>query len=521
MSADMTFQSNLLLARDSMSENFVEDSVINPTTAQVSYLLQNTHLRDSNDLVQGSFVVLPTAPTSVAANAVLGAGQDFQVAIFRVSSILDNTIEFRRVQCFSSDTVTLSAEQNATASYGMVNRPLFVEFLPVNPDPNAPPPAQWIVAKLLFQSALHAAHQPQQAVPQPILPHLLPGQDQSIVQQIGLQQSAQLSASRETTANVLAMARFQSFQRVFRPGMYQTSIRELMVGLPAGQPPNAGHFKTDRVVARLKNGFYNYAQGTTALKVTITDTKLSAFVLLDFSNGLSLTDLATPDDKPITYQNVGSLVGRICESIASIYGTPLVVAISLATTSLCNIRSLDCRDLLGSDILELLERRLHTLPDNPLFSESSDVPLDARLSTHFAFDRHQVDVSRMIDRVCLRRLASPSAPAGAKRQDTTHSQKSPSKALKTSAGSSPGSPSQTVPQADMSAWYSELYSAHPELEGQPLPCFHWLAKKAPCKDQTKCQKRRSTALHSTSGPAVAAKADITAWLLKDPLKRFL
>ena len=519
MLADATFQSNLSLAAKFVGDNNLDPNFV-PSLPPVIFFMDNTDQLLTSDLIVGSFVILPTAPSVASKNMIVGSpGPEFEMSIFRVSEVLQSSIELRRVSCFASNPVL--AEQHALESFGPMGKPLFYVFpVAANAGDNPPPEIKWFVAKLLFLARLRDAHAPQpQQLPPQALPPLPPaGVAPELVQQFGLQQAAHLSASRETTANVLAFARFNSFRLACPPGTFFASLNELMVGLPPGLAPDAGHFKTDRTTARLSATFYMAAQGASELKVSITPAKLSAFVLLDFSGGFSFQDLATPDDKPITIHNISSLMNRVLGYVASIYGSPLAVAISVATTALVTMRSLDCRDLTGIDILEFLERRIHTLPGDSLFSAPSEMPLDDRLGMYFSINRHQNDVARMLDRATRRAAQPPAIPARPpKRQETPSASASPSKASKRGSAASPASSG----PSPMSAWYSELFAAHPDLENKPLPCFHWLAGKSPCKDHSTCQKQNGQKLHALSGPAVGAKDAILAWLLKDPLKRFL
>lgn len=501
-----------------MSMGFLPDALA-PAYFPVDFLLDNTQRVPSSELTVGSFVLVPTTPTGPTTAAALAA--DLQLTVLRLDSSVLGIQEFRRVICFYMDASALASEQNSLASYGPLNRPLFIKppLVAVVDGAPPPPPVSWIVITAACRAILMETIQEQQAQqgPPPAIPipqvqpvQLAPlGYD--LAHQLGAQQAAQLSASRETTANVLAMARFTSFQHALPPGLFDASMSEFMVGLPPGQSPSAGFFKTDRVLARLHGIFYHMAQGVPELKMSITNEKLSRFVLLDFSSNFSLLDLATPDEKPTTMYTVSAFVHRVLDYVATIYGIPLVTAISMATTTLVSFRALHCSELLATDVLEILERRIHGLPESPLFTGGSDIPLKDRLATYFVFNRQQDDVSRMIDRVHMRRTVP--SPRPAKRQDSSGPLPSP-KAQRTS-------PTQPNSKPALADWYAELHSSHPELKDRPLPCFHWLAGKHPCKDHSTCQKKNGKSLHSLSGPAVPAKEAIVSWLAKDPLGRFL
>jgi hypothetical protein len=343
----------------------------------------------------------------------------------------------------------------------------------------------------------------------------------------------------------LDFRRFTQNARLFSSaGQYANSLLACSFNLGEGQAPSAASFKPHLVFEAIRSKFHAHANNIPARTVTISDTKILKFILLDFSahEVVSFADFATPSDLPLTWSNVRTVVARVCDNLAMVFGPDLPMAIMASLHQLCEIKDLDTPHLSLQVALRVLENRLFVANKNPLFATSipdDGQPLAPKLEAYLRFHHDDLDLRRAGQQDALPMVVVVPAQSGAAVNNKRKYNgpvpplvpgKHPVMSLRSAAGGGGGggansmvlSPNAKHLDAQATAWHRDFMATHPSLKGK-LPCLYWLANKGHCANLaagTPCNNTHNSKPH-VNGPEVQALMnEITVWLAKDPRKRF-
>ena len=311
-----------------------------------------------------------------------------------------------------------------------------------------------------------------------------------------------------------------------------------MIGLPAGEAPSAGYFSTANLVQTIRQMMHIFSHNVPDRTLNITDVKLNRFILLDFVSTatLSFADFATDSDKPITFDNLRTLVARVCDMMSTVYGAPLPIAILECVGDLLAMRTLHAPFLTPSDILAIVENRIYSIPQEDAFNPLTppdNLPPGPKLKHFFTVhhtdnDVHLHGVRHQVAQVAAA-AAAAQAPAAApqqrsnnrKRNATNSTASSRSVRSAPSAAAAVPAPPARVLRSLLTNWFKSIITKHPSLNNN-MPCLYWLAQKAghPCCNSAVCTNGNNKRPHITNPDVIAHRADIDAWLAQDPAKRF-
>ena len=517
--ADAAHQDNVSTAITRMAASFAKPDPLPPAQG-LSFVCQNSEYRAVANVAPGDYVLLPTLvngpPPTVAQLTI-----DFQLVILRVMAASAAYLTLLRITLLESNASAATAGANALATYGTNNTTLYYTIPPAVDGAAGP---QLLVAIMSLRDQIrnndpHAAPPlaPAMAI-QPAVP-AVPG-GPNMVQQLVDGQHNMLMASKITVPKQLAWDRLQRLERTFTAGRFNITLLKFMFGLPEGQPPSAGYFHYVHFTQAFKKIFFDLAAHLPALTVTISDTKLEQLTLLLLSSTtVQFSDFAMPSEIPISWHNIKTIINRVCDLLAIVFGADLPMAILNATEQLINLNTYrDAPGLTTADVFKLLERRLFLLDCAPGLDISlppGDKTLPEKLSAYLNFLSTDTDLKRLIySHDSEIDSSQPKAVQQAPKRQRQTKQAAPV--------SAPVTRSATLSdknKADLKEWFMKLYNAIPVLEGK-LPCLYFFTNKAPCFKHATCQKHTHKVPHTKDPVLDIHKDAIMAWLKLDPLGRF-
>ena len=537
--AQAAYHANIGQGRTRFETNFVKPNVA-PNHNELAYACLIGNFVNLTALVVGKYFLLPTTingPVPTIDNLSQPAG--FELAVFKVVDITATHVAVVRISTLENNGSTATASINATATYGPINTRLYYS-IPVAAPVVAPalPPAEprFYVAEAALEFNIQQsdlANAP--AALAPIVPPAAPiaPQSQGLVLQQVLQNQA--AATRENPTNLAIYRRLQALGNTFSPGQFLNILNLCMQNLPNGQPPSAGYVTLAPLVINMRNQFFRFAAYQVDRTVTVTDAVLAKILLLEFrdiNDTCSFLALATPSDLPITYNNIKTFMGRICEYLSPVFGADLAYAIIHAVDKLVDLKGTNLViGLTAEDCIHLIEHQLYQLDSHFLFTTTvvqNPGMLAPNLAIALHFDHNHPEILRLLNAKILARDAAVAAipyPAPNPRPNPRVAKR---KAGGGQAGGGPTPASTLVTQVNTRAtmtkslkdWRAVLDTANPALLGTDLPCFYSLSNIAPCLNHATCQKLTRKQSHVVSTVVAAHKAKILAWLKTDPLGRF-
>jgi hypothetical protein len=467
---------------------------------------------------QGSYVLIPSAPTETPSIPILDGIGGNRLVVFRAHSISASVIDFIHVISIFDPNSQQLCEANATQFYGPPGS--VIHWRRVAAGAAAINFTTPIMALLQFIHSVDPAlvqHPPQQPNdPLHAIAGLLQGQQFA------------LSAAKTTSAMALAFNRMSENKRLFaNEGTYDDALSASMFPLGGG-PPDASRFKPVYFFHSWREVFYTYAGNRPDRTFEISDKKLMDLLLLDFSQGLQIKDFATPSDLPVSWNNVQTLVSRVGSLMARAYGPDLPIAIINCVRDLRELSILDATNLTVDMALTVVQRRLHDANKHPLFDvgiAADGLPPGPKLATYFAVAYTNQDVHRILQSVAPAAAAMvPAAQSGRGNKRKQHQLIQP----KTSQAIIPYVPpikyglrsaSSIAATSPSVQWYRLLFDKYPSLEGK-LPCLYWLSRKGKCKDLPLCQNDKNQQPHVNHPEVIKYMNEILEWLQLDPRKRF-
>jgi len=507
-----------------------------PATPTLQMLVQNSEWVFPANLEVDDYILLYPTTEGVGANptmAALGLLGHFQFAAFKVVSTTAATITFQRVYGLFDQHTQATLEATSAQSYGSLQRFHYFQIPGEDDDLAYFLHATMNLADVLIASDphLHPVVIPP-AIPVvpvgPIIPPPAPINPLDVVHQI---QAAGI-AGRVTTKQSSQFARLLSFENMATPGKFLSTCNALMFSKPDGHPNGPAFYNTHTVVEHLKRINFDYARGIKALMCTATDIQYSRLILFDFllDPPLSLDTFACPNELPLTSLNLLSVITRIAESIAYIWGATVANSIIEGVRELLRmVTTGDHPTLTVSDMLSLVTYRMHTLPDDPAF-DTSAIPdgstVEERCNRYFSFRYNDRDVERKSKTHLLVRSETDDGSNKKSRHSNPPGGRGASNAGAASAaggGPGPNTRAKAKPAFDHKSqkdWLDTLATKIPALAGVTLPCLHWIAGVAPCAGHAACQKKSHVKDHVANAAITANMAVFKTWLKDDPLKRF-
>ena len=495
-----------------------------PLSPSTAFVCQNVAYVAAAALVVGNFVLLSSRVVGGVDPTVANLNIDgnFELASARITAIAADHITLQHSSTLMNDASSATADTNALNTYGARGVNIYHQ-LAAAPADGGPGP-QFLVARL----ALHDVLQNLVPVLPPAIPLAAPLPAPPVPQDnVALQI---LANSKITPLKATQTQRLHQLAGLLPAGRFPPFILSFMFNLPDGQEPTAGYISFHDGIKTLRDFLYHYAQFNVSRTLTISDTKLTQFLLLNFiPSEFSLIDLATPSDLPLSFLNIDEFVNRVCEMLAIFYDPPLPMAILESVKRLVNFkRLLDCPNLTPNDVLELINRKIYLIEKSPLFdvNQPNGLDLETRLRDYFFINYNDKE---------LKRLEHARNAAAAERDAVVANSKPPNpnpnpnpnkRSRKTSApalvsSTAPSTRSQTVKDKEnLLKWHAQLITTVPALANIPLPCLYWLSNKAPCLQNAVCQKITIKKPHVISPIVQTHMAAILAWLKLDPLGRF-
>jgi hypothetical protein len=511
----------------------------NAATASLQTILLNTQYIDYDQMANNTYVIVhshigaaPAFQATVAHFDILG---NLEFTLFRLEHIGANMLTFIVTSLLHDDHSAATCPPRSLASFGPPGSRIHFRIPAVAAGAQQ---GQFLVASmalsdfaaeadpfLVAPAAAAAAAAPAQGLPNDPLVQILQ------------QQLLARGSSRVNATNSLEFARISSYQRVFPAGTFLNTLRLCMIGMPAGEDPSAGYFSTANLVQTLRQIMHTYSYNVPDRTLNITDAKLNRFILLNFvsTDNLSFADFATESDKPITFDNMRTLVARVCDMMATVYGAPLPIAILQCVGDLLLMRTLHAPFLTTGDIFAIVENRIYSINQadafNPL-NPPDGLPPGPKLKIYFTVHHMDEDVHLRGVRhqaALAQAAAVPAAPAAAPQQRSNGRKRgaSSTNASSRSVRSAPAAaaagavPNARVMRSQLTDWFKSIVTQHPSLNNN-MPCLYWLAGKAghPCCGAAVCANGTNKRLHVTNPEVIAHRADIDAWLARDPAKRF-
>ena len=478
-----------------------------------------------DEIQEGEFLFVPpvaNGPDPTVAN--LAGPNQFQLVSMRVKAIGNAYITAERSVPLTNNDSAATADANALATYGALHNKL---YFPIPAVVEGIPQVKVLVAtQVLWQLMAADPFIPQApaVLPQPPAP---PGPIDNIAQLLQANQNM-FASSKETPSKSLMYQRLSNLARILPEGRFSILLKSLMFNLPVGQPVSAGYISLHVPIKMLRDFMYNWSQHLPSRTVELSDTKLHAFIFLNFSEGGSgLADFATPSDKPITFHNIESFVQRICDMLAIFWDIPLPAAVLHGLRQLIHLHNMnDCPDLLPHDLLELLGRKLLTIDRDPAFDTSiapNGLDFTSNLNTFFSFAYDDQDIRRLqFKNKSIAPSGIDSNPKPAKLPKSPHNTKSGAGSSTTlvPTGTGVSTRADAAKKAILLAWYAELTTSVPALVNVTLPCLYWLSNVAPCLKSGVCLKTYNKKPHVITPIVKANMQAILVWLKKDPLGRF-
>ena len=526
------YQSNLAAAIASIDTNFEHPNPL-PPHESLAFAINYSTFQTADVMQNGALILVTSTANGPIPNVVnLSLPGQFQLVVLKVTSIGVGTITLIRSVALSDNASAVSADANADATYGPLGSRIYFRL----PQADGAAAPRFLVANESLVDLV--LNQDPNVLPAGVIPPALPipaaGND-GIIQQLVNNQNNLLAESRNTVAKDKSWRRLIELERLLPAGRHPIFLNSLMFGCPDGQPPCAGYLSSAKLISLMRERFFTHANFMARRAVTITDIKLEAFVRLEFTpNTLRLEDFATPADKPITLDNLKTLMARIGDLFAIIFGAPLAHAFLVCIDLLVELQQLnDFPSLTVDDILMLTERKLFLAPKYPAFDITippNGLSLELNLADHFKHDSNSKECQRLVNGKSIEASERDSNSAAAS-QSSNPPNPNPKPHLKrgsAAVASNPALPSaapQTRAKAAQDkialvAWYAELTTAIPALVGIPMPCLYWLSNTAPCSQHTTCQKTSHKKPHVVPPVMQPHKAAMLVWLKKDPLGRF-
>ena len=512
----------------------------NAVSAGVQYLKANTMFVDHAVLALHCYIILQANiganPAVVPSIATFDTPGFFEFSTFKVTHINPHSMTLRRISLLSDDQTAASCVQHAEASFGPIDHDIHFRF-PIAGG-NA---ISFLVATMALDTAIKAID-PSLQIP---LAAAAVAQPDPLANQIGMligNQNAIRGAARVNATNSVDYERMLSFQRICIPGAFAVTLNLSMIGLTAGEVPSAGFFNLVNHIQTWRRILYDHAQMIVIRTTTISDAKLTMLALLRFPSTaeVSISDLASPRELPITFDNVCSLVSRACELFATMWGAPFAAAVLTCARDLCELRDTHCPELTVRQLFSIIERRIHLLPMDDAFSitiPDDNLPPGPKLTAYFRIHHTDNDIHLMLAqaRAAAAVVAPPPAAAAATRgnrkrngpqssgQTARATRSRGAAAAPVAAPAAAAAAAPRVSRAAVTAWHNTITTMHPALLNN-LPCLYWLSKKVghPCNASPgcPCTNLNNIRPHVTNPAVVQHMNDITAWLATDPWHRF-
>ena len=357
----MAFQKNLSDGITAMFTFFKHTDPMPAGHDTLPSLVQYSTFRSVADIQPGDYFFVPpiaNGPNPSLAN--LANTNQFQLVAVRVTAIDNSFLTVQRSVPLNNNDSAATADANALATYGVIHNRLYF------PIPGVVDGIEQIQLLVATQTLLDMLTEADPFIPQaiPIVPPppAPPGPIDNIANLLAINQGM-VASSKDTPAKSIMHARLVSLERIIPQGRFPHVLQSFMFNLPAGQPPSPGYISLHSPIRDLRDFMYQYAQHESSRMVTVTDAKLSGLILLNFGEGdLNIGDFATPSELPLTFLNIENYFQRVCEMIAKTWDSPLPEAILLGVRQLLLLKQLnDCPELIPSDLLELIGRKLHSI----------------------------------------------------------------------------------------------------------------------------------------------------------------
>ena len=532
------YHQNVGIGQTRFDQNFVKPAAA-PNHQSIAYACLFGNFANLTALLVGKFFLLPTTingPLPTIQN--LSQPGAFELSVFKVVDISPTHVAVVRISTMEDNDSAATASINANATYGPLGTRLYYAIPAVEPvvaPAVAPAEPRFFVAEAALEfnlQQLDLANAP--AIPAPMVPPAgaVAPQNQALVLQQVLQNAA--AAGRENTGNLALWRRLKELENVFAPGQFNIIINTCMQNLPNGQPPSAGYVTLAPLITNVRNQFFTYAAYQPDLTVTVTDAVLGKILLLEFrdtNDAHSFLALGTPSDSPITFDNLKTFMGRICDFLAPIFGANLPYAIDQAVDELVKLKRTNMViGLSATDCIHLIEHQLYQLNTHFLFTPTvvqNPAMLASNLAIALHFDQNHPEITRILNAKTLAKEAAAAANALVIQNPILNPNPKP-RGSKRKAGGTPVLAPALVLQpttraastAALKAWRVKLDTANPLLAGVDLPCLYWFSNTAPCLHNAACQKSTYKQSHVATAVVTSHKAKILAWLKSDPLGRF-
>ena len=522
--------------RQLIEQHFKHPGVNDPRPAHdsVAFVCEHSAFVSITDLAVDDYSLLPTKVNGPAPTLVnLSADNQFELVAFKLVDVTQTHAAFRRTTTINDNGTALSAPVNAANTFGSVENKLYYQIPAAVAGQNPP---QFLRATNSLRDQLRdndpslnppvpaaVAAAPGQIPPAP----LVPNQHNALEQLVQGQQKL-------TMRKVTMYQRYSTLEKIFStPGKFQSSLLNLMFGLPGGQAPSAAFFSGYNFSRTLRELWADYSQHLPERSVTISESDLEELLLLHFNSpaGVSFAQLATPQDLPLTFLNIQAFMTRVGDTFSVVYGPDLPMAISATVDQLVQMHQLkDVLTLTPTDILRLIERKLAVIDRDPRFvvtpPPQPPQPPNGRsvlenLTDYLSFTPQDTALVRLQNSRLASEQDNAADPQSVKRKRTSAHAAAAASAPTTRAKAAAGGTSAPAQQVSLTAWHDKLRVDCPALAGvKKLPCLYFLANKAPCFQLAACQKATQKVTHNVPQLVKDNDAAIQKWLLEDPLGRF-